>query len=243
MPSYLSLLEALAARSFPPGCDAGIHLSMVEPPEPHPVELRGRRAHGRGSLSPGLLLLTERWAVGEGEMGSGVRRAQRPAGHMPSPSPRREGGGRRRPQEQDTGRPVPGKRDVREPGWKAAETPGPRAGAPQPESVPATSPGVDGVTAKCTRPAAGPVERVRRAGAASDSGRPVLGVWTLGDMGSCGGRGPLSRGGEQPLREKNIPEIQLGRVGTRAPASHVCLPLLSAPRASVTPHKETPTYY
>lgn len=101
-----------------------------------------------------------------------------------------EGGGRRRPQEQDTGRPVLGKSDARAPGWKAAVTPGPGAGAPQPESVPATAPAVGGVTAKRTRPAAGPVERVRRAGAASDSGRPVLGVWTLGDVGSCGGRGP-----------------------------------------------------
>lgn len=109
-------------------------------------------------------------------------------------------------------------RDGRPPGHR-----GPGAGTGQPRSVRASSRRVNGLTAKHTRPAAGPVERdeldPRRAGQ----------LWE---------RGPFSKGGGQPLGEKNVLEIQRGRVGTRAPASR----LFSAPRESVTPHKETPTY-
>ena len=88
------------------------------------------------SVSPGLLLLTGRWAVGEGEMGSGARGVQRPAGHAPRASRRRECGGAHRSRTRG-GQPW---ETAQARGWKAAVMRGPGAGAPQPRGVPATPP-------------------------------------------------------------------------------------------------------
>ena len=147
---------------IPARCEAGLGLSAVEPPEGHPMEPRGWRAHRLDSKSPGLLLLTVdsgwragRWARGRwagvcvgcgGRLGTGPahRGGQREEGGGAHGSRTRGGQPWHRAQAQ---------------GRKVTGTPGACSGGASARSVRASSPREDGLTAKRTRPAAGPAER------------------------------------------------------------------------------------
>ena len=164
----------------------------------------------------------ESWAVGQGEMGRGVRGVRRPAGHGPSPSWRAERGGRRRPWEQDTGRPALAQSASTGPEGHR-DTGGLQRGRVSPEC-----PGLlpeRGRSHGQTHKASG---RSCGEGRASGSGRLVLGVWTPAQLGSCGRGVPSLRRGAAS-RGEECSGNTAGPRGDPSAGPHVCPPLFSAP--------------